>query len=220
MITSQIQEELKKVSLSDTVADWLIAEVEKEKSENGQTNHVQIQKVNAEIATIDVKLDKLMTAYLENALTLEEFQNTKNKLISEKHVLKDKLTAFERSTTIRFEPVINFLNDCKQAAILAESSDTTKIRSFFQKVGSNPLVRDRALVFSPRAPFAFVTKIPKKSSNEAGGAEGGFQGGIPPRPPLVVCDGAILPTETDFTFLRRERDSNPRYPFGYTTFPG
>ena len=58
--------------------------------------------------------------------------------------------------------------------------------------GEKPLVRDRALVFSPRAPFAFVTKIPKKSSTEAGGAEGGFQGGIPPRPPLVVCDDAIL----------------------------
>ena len=57
--------------------------------------------------------------------------------------------------------------------------------------GEKPLVRDRTLVFSPRAPFAFVTKIPKKSSNEAGGAEGGFQGGIPPRPPLVVCDDAI-----------------------------
>jgi hypothetical protein len=27
--------------------------------------------------------------------------------------------------------------------------------------GEKPLVRDRALVFSPRAPFAFVTKIPK-----------------------------------------------------------
>jgi hypothetical protein len=48
-----------------------------------------------------------------------------------------------------------------------------------------------------------VTKILKKSSNEAGGAEGGVWGGIPPRPPLVVCDGAISPAETDFTFLRQ-----------------
>ena len=69
--------------------------------------------------------------------------------------------------------------------------------------GEKPLVRDRALVFSPRAPFAFVTKIPKKSSNEAGGAEGGVWGGIPPRPPLVVCDDVISPTKTDFTFLRQ-----------------
>ncbi len=69
--------------------------------------------------------------------------------------------------------------------------------------GEKPLVRDRALIFSPRAPFALIPKIPKKSSNEAGGAEGGVWGGIPPRPPLVVCDGAISPTECDFTFLRQ-----------------
>ena len=71
------------------------------------------------------------------------------------------------------------------------------------RAGEKPLVRDRALVFSPRAPFAFVTKIPKKSSNEAGGAEGGFQGGIPPRPPLVVCDDTIFPQECDFVKLRQ-----------------
>ena len=69
--------------------------------------------------------------------------------------------------------------------------------------GEKPLVRDRALVFSPRAPFAFVTKIPKKSSNEAGGAAGGVWGGMPPRPPSVVYDVVISPTETDFTFLRQ-----------------
>ena len=191
-----IKTELEKLSLSDAVADWLIAEVEKEKSEDDDSSKNQIQKVSDNSTAVDAKLDKLMTAYLENALTLEEYQTTKNKLISEKQVLKDKLASFGRVSSTRFEPVINFLNDCKQAAILAESTDATKIRSFFQKVGSNPLVRDRALVFSPRAPFAFVTKIPKKSSNEAGGAEGGFQGGIPPRPPLVVCDDAI---SGDFT---------------------
>ena len=83
------------------------------------------------------------------------------------------------------------------------SSDTTKIRSFFQKVGSNPLVRDRALVFSPRAPFALIPQIPKNANKDEGGAEGGVWGGIPPRPPLVVCDGALSSTETDFTFLRQ-----------------
>ena len=60
-----------------------------------------------------------------------------------------------------------------------------------QKEVSTHLVRDRAIVFSPRFPFAFVTKIPKNANKDAGGAEGGFQGGIPPRPPPVVCDDAI-----------------------------
>ncbi len=218
VITSQIQQELKKVSLSDAVADWLIAEVEKEKIENDQTSNVQTQKVNTEIATVDAKLDKLMTAYLENAITLSEYQETKNKLTIEKCVLKDKLTTFERSATIRFEPVIKFFNDCKQAAILAESSDTAKIREFFQKVGSNPLVRDRALVFSPRAPWVSVPKISQNANKDAGDTAGGVWGGMPCRPPSVVCDDAIIPQECDFVKLRRGGDSNSRGAYAPAAF--
>ncbi|MBU6231967.1 hypothetical protein KGP36_04890 [Patescibacteria group bacterium] len=142
----------------------------------------QIEKVDVEIAAIDAKLDKLMTAYLENAITLPEYQNAKNKLMSEKQFLKDKLAAFERMSADRFEPVLNFLNDCRQASILAKSDDKIKIREFFQKVGSNPLLRDRALVAHARAPFAFVSEIPKNANNNAGGAAGGVWGGMPPRP--------------------------------------
>jgi site-specific DNA recombinase len=209
-MTEMIKEEIRKVSLSDEVADWLIAKVEKEKVEGDNSSKDQVQKVNVDITAVDSKLEKLMTAYLENALTLPEYQGTKNKLVTEKQVLKDKLTAFERSTTNRFEPVINFLNDCKQAAILAKSSDATKIRSFFQKVGPNPLVRDRALVFSPRAPFAFVSEISEKSSNEAGGAAGGVWGGMPPRPPHC---GLRSPFSDDFQFsakLCAQLESNQR----------
>ena len=196
-MTEMIKEEIRNVSLSDEVADWLIAKVEKEKTEDTDYSKDQIDKVKIEALVIDAKLEKLMTAYLENALTLEEYQTTKNRLVTEKQVLKEKLEAFGRNSTNRFEPVINFLNDCKQAAILAESSDATKIRSFFQKVGSNPLVRDRALVFSPRLPFAFVPEISQKPSNEAGGAKGGFEGGISPRPPQVRC---ASPFSGDFEF--------------------
>jgi hypothetical protein len=144
-----------------------------------------------------------MTAYLENALTLPEYQETKNKLVMEKHALKDKLSAFERSATIRFEPLINFLNDCKQATIVAESNDPTKIRSFIEKVGSNPLVRDRAIIFSPRAPWIFLSKIPKNANKDAGGAEGGFQGGIPPRPPHSAIPSPFF-ADSDFLAKLRQ----------------
>ena len=212
VITAKMREELKKYSLADEVADWLIAEVEKEKLENDQTINLQAQKVSGDITTLDSKLDKLMTAYLENVLTLPEYQETKNKLVTEKHALKDKLASFERVSTNRFEPVLNFLNDCKQAAIAAESNDPKKIRAFIEKVGSNPLVRNRTLIFSPRAPWIFLSKIPKNANKDAGGAEGGFQGGIPPRPPHSAT---LSPFSGDFAFLaklRRRRDSNPRDP--------
>ena len=207
-MTTLIQEELKKVSLSDEVANWLIAEVEKDRAKDDDSSKNQIQKVSDEALAINAKLEKLMTAYLGNALTLEEYQTTKNKLVTEKQVLKDKITAFGKVSNDRFEPVINFLKDCKEASILAESTDTTKIRSFFEKVGSNPLVLNRTLIFSPHFPFAFVTKIPKNVSKDAGGAEGGFQGGIPPRPPYSAILSPFSGDSAIFAKLLRDLDSN------------
>ncbi len=136
----------------------------------------------------------------------------------EKHVLKDKLSAFERSATIRFEPVVNFFNDCKQATIVANEADPLKLREFFKKVGSNPLVRDRVFTFAPRFLFALVPKIPEKIRQGAGGAEGGFQGGIPPCPPHSAIPSPFFADSATFTFLRRRRDSNPRCLFkGHTS---
>jgi hypothetical protein len=57
--------------------------------------------------------------------------------------------------------------------------------------------RDRALVFSPRAPFAFVPEIPKTANKYAGEAAGGVWGGMPPRPPLGISPS---PFSDDFQF--------------------
>ena len=79
------------------------------------------------------------------------------------------------------------------------------------------MVLDRTLIFSPSFPFAFVTKIPKNANKEAGGAEGGFQGGIPPRPPLSFCADAI---STDFVFsakLLPDLESNQNFRFQRAT---
>ena len=62
--------------------------------------------------------------------------------------------------------------------------------------------RDRVLVFSPRAPFAFVPAIPKTANKNAGGGEGGFQGGIPPRPPHSA---ALSPFSDDFVLFANLR---------------
>ena len=65
------------------------------------------------------------------------------------------------------------------------------------------LVRDRVFTFTPCFPFAFVPKIPEKIRQGAGGAEGGFQGGIPPRPPRSAITSPFFADSATFTFLRQ-----------------
>ena len=64
-MTILIKEEIRKVSLSSEVADWLIAEVEKDRAKDGDSSKNHIQKVNDEAVAVDAKLEKLMTAYPE-----------------------------------------------------------------------------------------------------------------------------------------------------------
>jgi len=131
-ISSQINETIQKVSLPDDCADWMLAELEKEQKDKAQSSRFFAQKINDEIKTIDEKLEKLMNAYLENALSLEEYRKAKNKLVNQKQLLKDKLTAFEQKSNNRFEPAINFINSLKQSKIAAlrENREQGLVRTF------------------------------------------------------------------------------------------
>src|SRR3990167_1884054 len=157
-ITSSIQLELQKVSLPDDWADWMTGELEKEKMETAQSSELFTQKIKVEIVSVDEKLDKLMTAYLENALSLAEYQTAKNKLVNQKQSLKDKLTAFEQKVNNRFELATRFILQSKEAKILAKGGNLQSLRDCFKKVGSNFLIQNRVLSFTPRGAWRILAE--------------------------------------------------------------
>ena len=146
-ISSQINEAIQKVSLSDDCADWMLAEIEKEKNEKAQSSRFFAQKTESEIKTIDEKMEKLMNAYLENVLDLAEYREVKNKLVNQKQLLKDKLTAFEQKSNNRFELAAKFINTVKQAEIIALQENPEQGRDFLKKIGSNFRIAERTLSF-------------------------------------------------------------------------
>jgi hypothetical protein len=93
-----------------------------------------LQTTKAEISLLDSKIEKLMNAYLENALSLEEYRESKNKLVNEKQLLKEKLSAFEQKANNRFELTEKFL---KYNMELANEGTNEEKLHLFKKVGSN-----------------------------------------------------------------------------------
>ncbi len=168
IIAEQIKKEIQKVSLPDDWADWMIKELEKEKEQKAQSSRFFAQKIENEIKEIDQKLDKLMDAYLENALALEEYRQVKNKLVNQKQLLKDKLTAFEQKSDNRFEPAIKFINSLKQSKIAALQENRERSRDFLKKIGSNLQILERKLFFDFRNPYKIVAFAePERSEGEA-----------------------------------------------------
>ncbi len=198
LITSQIQEEIKKVSLPLDWTEWMIAENAKDRQSEVQSSTLFADSIKAEISLLDSKIEKLMSAYLESALSLEEYREAKNKLMNQNQLLKEKLSASEQKANNRFELTEKFL---KYNMELANDRTNEENAHLFKKVGSNFQIKDRTVLFEPRG--AWKTLL-----------DSGFGGDSAPVSRLRR--DRISGGNSDFKFWRRVRDSNPRYLSVYT----
>jgi len=147
IITSEIQKEIKKVSLPDDWASWMLVENRKGMLSEAQSSTLFADNTKAEISILDSKIEKLMNAYLENALSLEEYRDAKSSLVASKQLLKEKLSAFEQKANNRFELTEKFL---KYNIELANEGINEEKLHLFKKVGSNFQIKDRTVFFEPR----------------------------------------------------------------------
>ncbi len=192
IITSEIQKEIKKVSLPDDWAKWMLAENEKDKLVEAQSSTLFADSTKADISLLDSKIEKLMNAYLENALSLDEYRDMKNKHVNEKQLLKEKLSAFEQKANNRFELTEKFL---KYNIELANEGINEEKLHLFKKVGSNFIIEARTVLFEPRGAWRILS-------------DSGFFGGNSEQTALRA--DRIFASDSDFQFWRRERDSNSR----------
>ncbi len=156
LITSQIRTELQKVSLPDDWAKWMIAENAKDRQSEVQSSTLFVQNTKDEIFSIEKKIEKLMTLYLDNSLSLEEYRETKNQLVNQKQLFKEKLSSFEQKTNNRFELTEKFLKDNITNAELANDKTNEENLHLFQKVGSNFQIKDRTILFEPRGAWKIL----------------------------------------------------------------
>ncbi|MBI1820049.1 MAG: recombinase family protein, partial [Nitrospirae bacterium] len=192
IITSEIQKEIKKVSLPDDWASWMFVENRKDMLSEAQSSTLFADNTKADISILDAKIEKLMNAYLESALSLEEYRDAKSALVVSKQLLKDKLSAFEQKANNRFELTEKFL---KYNMELANESTNEEKLHLYKKVGSNFQIKDRTVLFEPRGAWKNLL-----DSGIFGG--NAFVSRLRRNP--------ISASNSDFQFWRRGRDSNPR----------
>ena len=89
-ITSQIKEEIKKVSLSSAWANASINYFENEKMKIAQAESSFAQKARNELVEIETKLDRLLDLQLDGNLSQAEYTAKKYKLILAKKIWKKK----------------------------------------------------------------------------------------------------------------------------------
>jgi hypothetical protein len=134
----------------------MLAELEREKESDTAAASVTIEAIRLHIQNAAGQLDRLMHAYIDNAISLEEYRTAKNHVIEKKKQKEGELAEAERHRCGWFEPAIRFVKTAKDAAFLASSDDDAAKLSFAKTTGSNFRLVNRELVCDPRDAWQLV----------------------------------------------------------------
>src|SRR3989338_3291707 len=126
-----------------------------EREEVGASQN-EVQNLSDGIKANEGRMEKLVSAYLDGDVPKEMYLTQKDTLMRFLAALREKLKDFERGRKNWVEPLRAWILDMKQADFLSQSDDLYKIKSFVQKIGTNPSVRDKSPLFGspPRSQFA------------------------------------------------------------------
>ena len=154
----QIKSFLQKVSLSSHDTEKVLAELDKEELQAKEQAKTSVQNLKDKLLEIDMKLGRLLDVYLDEAITTQEYASRKNKLVEQKAGLQEEIQDFEQKGLLWLEPAREFVLSLNQAAKLIGSENKTEMTTFLKNIGSNCILQNRQLIFSPRKPYDLVAE--------------------------------------------------------------
>src|SRR3989339_1311528 len=164
-LTEQITSYLQKVSLSSQDTEKVLAALDSEQEKAREESQGQVGALKTELVQIEIKLQKLLDVYLDDALTQQEYAAKKQSLISEKISLGEKITDFETKGLSWLEPAREFVLSLNQAANLVHTDNLSELPTFLKNIGSNPILRNRQFVFAPKIEYELVAKRSEANQN-------------------------------------------------------
>ncbi|TAL49511.1 recombinase family protein, partial [Patescibacteria group bacterium] len=214
-LARQIKARLQTISLCDNLTDWMLEKVKSWEREEVGASQSEVQNLSENIKTAEAKMEKLVSTYLDGDIPKQTYLKKKDEILLASAVLEQRKKDFENGRKNWVEPLREWILDTKQADFLSTSDNFHEIKTFVQKIGTNPLVRNKSAVFDfcPASQFAAERRAILRSaavsrprgatlSNREVSIGGvclkisernwlGSAGGIPPtpsfRPPRLAC---------------------------------
>src|SRR5262249_6413841 len=132
-ISRQINQAIHSVLVPEDWLVWMTGELHSEQAQHAAHQHDFLTLLRGKIAQSDEKLQRLTAAYLDQAMSIAEYKEHRNKLIEEKTTLKQELAQVEKNAAGWFEPAGCFLKSLSEATLIAAGDDQAKKRDFLRK---------------------------------------------------------------------------------------
>ncbi len=140
----QLSKMIQKVSLSQDWAEELLKMADKDEKEAAQSCAAFVQEAREKIKEINIKLQRLLDAYLDQDIDREEYRARKAKLMSEKKTLEEKIISLEQKQNDWLEPFRNWINSALQSKKIARDNDLFAKKVIAKEIfGSNLILAAR-----------------------------------------------------------------------------
>ena len=124
-----------------------------------------MQNLKSELADIETRLDKLLSAYLDEIVSAEEYAAQKQKLLSRKVECNEEINEIENGSVSWLEPARAFVKSLNYATELVRSGDKSEMITFLKQIGSNHILFDKSVSFSPKIPYKLAAERSEADSS-------------------------------------------------------
>ncbi len=136
----------------------VLRELDKDKQKAKEDNHATLQNLKSELTNLETRLNKLLSAYLDEVITPEEYTAQKQKMLDQRVELKEQIREIEDKGISWLEPARAWVKSLNQAQELVRSGDKSEMIIFLKQIGSNHILIDKSFSFSPKIPYELVAE--------------------------------------------------------------
>ena len=123
----------------------MLRELDKRETQSKSDNRAAVQHLKSEKRELEKKLEDLLDLRLEGTISNEEYLGKKNKLVSRKVDLDQKIARAERNHGEWLEPCRQIIRRSKEAKSLLHTENFREIPTFLKQAGSNWALKEDAL---------------------------------------------------------------------------
>ena len=165
-LTEQVKSFLQKVSLPSQDAEKVLRELDKDEQKAIASSQEVLQNFKNETSDIGAKLDKLLSAYLDEVISAEEYTAQKEKLLVQKVECAEEIKEIESGSVSWLEPARAWVKSLNQAENLLKSENRAEMTTFLKQIGSNHILFDKCISVSAKKPFEILAER-RQSRREA-----------------------------------------------------
>jgi hypothetical protein len=155
-----------KVSLPSQDTKKVLVELEKDELRTKEQAKITAQNLKEEILRVEKELERLLDVYLKEVISTEEYTARKQKLLSKKVELQERIRDFEQKGLSWLEPAREFILKLNQAEKLVLSQNKSEMTTFLKNIGSNHILQNQKLSFSWKIPF-YLAAEPRSGEAES-----------------------------------------------------